>query len=88
MNTTDTPAKIREMASELTDEALSLTWMTTETATYTPEIGLLRSWLQEELFDRLGEDLFDEWVVDFDENDRGADPMKYFTQLPEAGRRR
>ena len=88
MTTTDTPAKIREMAAELTDEALSLAWMTAEVAAYSPEIGLLRTWLQEELFDRLGEDLFDEWVVDFDEDDRGADPMKYFTRLPESSRRR
>lgn len=88
MNLTDTPAKIREMAAELTDEALSLAWMTAEVADYTPEIGLLRTWLQDELFDRLGEDLFDEWVVDFDENDHGANPMKYFTRLPETNRRR
>lgn len=64
--------KIAAMAAKLSDEALCLAWMGTEGKPGTQELALVRGWIMDELNARLGDDLFDEWLI-ADEN-----PLAYF----------
>ncbi|MEU1044014.1 hypothetical protein ABZ400_02505 [Streptomyces sp. NPDC005897] len=69
-------AKVAEMSAKLTDEALCLAWMATEGKAATQELALVRGWLMDELNRRLGDDLFDQWLVDVDDNG-GVNPLAY-----------
>lgn len=71
-------AKVAEMAAKLTDEALCLAWMGTEGKPVTEETAIVRGWLMEEIHNRLGDDLFDDWLVDVDDNGNGVNPLAYF----------
>jgi hypothetical protein len=68
--------KAAEMAAKLTDEALRIAWMATETQPVTEELALVRGWLMDELNKRLGDDLFDEWLMAPD----APNPLAYFTR--------
>jgi hypothetical protein len=74
MNTTreQAEAKVQAMAAKLSDEALCLAWMATEDQPVTQELAITRGWIMDELNRRLGDDLFDEWLI-ADEN-----PLAYF----------
>ncbi|MEV4227266.1 hypothetical protein AB0J81_09180 [Streptomyces bobili] len=67
-----------EMAANLNDESLCIAWMITDSAAVTEELAITRGWLLDELHKRLGDDLFDEWLVDVDENGKGVDPVSFF----------
>ncbi|MFD6361234.1 hypothetical protein ACFWFX_15455 [Streptomyces roseolus] len=69
---------VAEMAVKLTDEALCLAWMATEGRQMTKELALTRGWLMDELNRRLGNDLFDEWLINVDEDGNGVSPLAYF----------
>lgn len=64
--------KVAAMSAKLTDEALCFAWMGTEGKPVTKELATVRGWLMDELNRRLGDDLFDEWLI-ADEN-----PLSYF----------
>jgi len=64
------------MAANLNDEALCLAWMATEGKAATKELAIVRGWLMEELNARLGDDLFDEWLM---ADEDGVNPLAYFT---------
>lgn len=65
-------AKVAAMTAKLTNEALCLAWMATEDQPVTEELAITRGWILDELHKRLGDDLFDEWLI-ADEN-----PLAYF----------
>jgi hypothetical protein len=67
-------AKVRAMAAKLSTEVLCLAWMATEGKPGTQELALTRGWIMDELNRRLGDDLFDEWLIS-DEN-----PLAYFAK--------
>lgn len=69
-------AKAQAMAANLTDEALCLAWAATEGKPATRELALVRGWLMDELNARLGDDLFDEWLM---ADEDGLNPLAYFT---------
>lgn len=71
-------AKVQSMAAKLNDDALCLAWMATEGKPGTQELALVRGWIMTELNNRLGDDLFDEWLVDVDDNGDGVNPLAYF----------
>lgn len=77
-------AEMREMTAGLTDESLCIAWMATEGATVTKELSLVRGWILDELHTRLGDDLFDEWLVAVDDNGEGVNPLAYFQRKPPA----
>lgn len=56
-------ANVAEMAAALSDEALCLAWMATEGKPATQELALVRGWIMADLNKRLGDDLFDEWLM-------------------------
>lgn len=56
-------AKVAAMAAKLSDEALCLAWMATEGKPATEELAITRGWIMAELNKRLGDDLFDEWLM-------------------------
>jgi hypothetical protein len=66
-----------EMVARLNDEALCIAWMVTETQPATQELAITRGWMLDELHKRLGDDLFDEWLVDVDDNGKGVDPLPF-----------
>lgn len=66
------------LAASLNDESLCIAWTITESATVTEELALTRGWLLDELHKRLGDDLFDEWLVAVDDNGKGLDPLSFF----------
>ncbi|MGW0468278.1 hypothetical protein ACWDX6_23885 [Streptomyces sp. NPDC003027] len=66
------------MAAKLTTEALCLAWMGTEGKPVTEEVAMVRGWLMNELNRRLGDDLFDEWLIDVDDEGNGVSPLAYF----------
>lgn len=68
--------KVAAMASKLSDEALCLAWAATESKPATRELALVRGWLMDELNARLGDDLFDEWLM---ADEDGVNPLAYFT---------
>lgn len=70
-------AEVAEMAAKLTDEALCLAWMGTEGKPVTQESALVRGWIMGELNKRLGDDLFDEWLMDVDNDGKGVNPLAY-----------
>jgi hypothetical protein len=70
--------QVAAMSAQLTDEALCLAWMATERKAVTQESALVRGWIQSELHNRLGDDLFDEWLVDIDDSGNGVNPLAYF----------
>lgn len=72
-------ATITAMASDLTDEALCLAWMATENKPVTQELAIVRGWLMDEINERLGDPLFDEWLMDVDDNGDGVNPLAYLT---------
>ncbi|MDQ0809790.1 hypothetical protein QFZ63_001504 [Streptomyces sp. B3I7] len=72
-------ATVQAMASKLTDEALSLAWMGTEGKPVTKELALVRGWLMDELNQRLGDDLFDEWLAG-DDDGNSVNPIAYLTK--------
>jgi hypothetical protein len=69
--------KVRAMAYKLTDEALCLAWMGTEGKPATKELAIVRGWIMDELNRRLGDDLFDEWLTDVDDDGNGVNPLTY-----------
>jgi hypothetical protein len=71
-------AKVQAMAAKLSDEALCLAWMATETQPATQELAITRGWLMDELHNRLGDDAFDEWLTAVDDNGNGLNPLAYF----------
>lgn len=71
-------AKVRAMTAKLTDEALCLAWMATEGKPATQELAITRGWIMDELNRRLGDDPFDEWLMDIDDNGAGVNPLAYF----------
>ena len=68
--------KVAAMAAKLTDEALCLAWMGTEGKPVTQELALVRGWMMDELNERLGDDLFDEWLAG-DENGDALNPLAF-----------
>lgn len=70
--------KAQAMAAKLSDEALCLAWMATEGKPGTQELAMVRGWITTELNKRLGDDLFDEWLVNVDDNGIGVNPLAYF----------
>jgi NTP pyrophosphatase (non-canonical NTP hydrolase) len=68
---------VATMAAKLTDEALCLAWMATEGKPVTQELAIVRGWMMDELNKRLGDDLFDEWLVDIDDSGNGVNPLAY-----------
>lgn len=81
MNTTvreQAETKVAAMAAKLSNEALCLAWMATEGQPATQELAITRGWMTDELHKRLGDDLFDEWLVAFDENGNGLNPLTFF----------
>jgi hypothetical protein len=78
-------AKVAAMATNLNDEALCIAWTITETQPVTKELALTRGWLLDELHKRLGDDLFDEWLIAVDENGKGVDPQSFLARRESAG---
>ncbi|MCT9092821.1 hypothetical protein N4G70_28705 [Streptomyces sp. ASQP_92] len=72
--------QVAAMSAKLTDEALCLAWMATEGRPVTQESALVRGWLMNELNKRLGDDLFDQWLMDVDDagDGDGVNPLAYF----------
>ncbi|MFE7233927.1 hypothetical protein ACFVAF_25320 [Streptomyces sp. NPDC057596] len=70
--------KVAAMAANLNDEALCLAWMATEDKPATKELAIVRGWLMDELHRRLGDDLFDEWLMAVDENGDAPNPLAFF----------
>lgn len=79
-NSEQATAKVLAMAARLTDEALCLAWMATEGKPVTEELAMVRGWLMDVLNERLGDDLFDEWLTAVDDNGNGLNPIAYFTR--------
>lgn len=71
-------AKGAEMTAKLSDEALCIAWTATEGQPVTEELAVTRGWMLDELHTRLGDDLFDEWLVDVDDNGNSVNPLAYF----------
>lgn len=46
-------AKVQAMAAKLTDEALCIAWMATETQPVTEELAITRGWIMDELERRM-----------------------------------
>jgi hypothetical protein len=69
--------KVAAMSAKLTDEALCLAWMGTEGKPVTKELAIVRGWIMDELNRRLGDDLFDEWLMDADADGNGVNPLAY-----------
>ena len=69
--------EIAAMGRQLSDEALCLAWMLTESKAVTQELAIVRGWLMDELHERLGDDLFDEWLMAVDGNGDGVNPLVY-----------
>jgi hypothetical protein len=68
---------VQAMAAKLTDEALCLAWMGTEGKPATKELAIVRGWIMDELNARLGDDLFDEWLIAAGEDGNGVNPLAY-----------
>lgn len=71
-------AKAAAMTAKLSDEALCLAWMATESQPVTQELAITRGWMLDELNTRLGDDLFDEWLFTVDENGETPNPLAFF----------
>lgn len=74
-------ANVVAMAANLNDEALCLAWMATEGKPVTQELALVRGWLMDELNARLGDDLFDEWLMADDESGNSVTPLAFFGRI-------
>lgn|SRR5690349_19402842 len=70
-------AKGAEMVARLNDEALCIAWTITETQPATEELAITRGWMLDELHKRLGDDLFDEWLMAVDDNGTGVSPAPF-----------
>jgi hypothetical protein len=53
---------VQEKISRMSDEALSVTWLTSETLPMSEELAVTRGWLIDELEKRMGPDKFDAWL--------------------------
>lgn len=71
-------AKGLTLAASLNDESLCIAWMITEAQPVTEELAIMRGWMLDELHTRLGDDLFDEWLVAVGEDGKGVDPLSFF----------
>jgi hypothetical protein len=75
----DATATVQALAANLTDEALCLAWMGTEGKPVTKELAIVRGWVMDELNERLGNDLFDEWLAG-DENGDTLNPLAFLNR--------
>ena len=75
MDATAQVKKVQQMAAKLSDEALCLAWMATEGKPATKELAIVRGWLMDEINTRLGDNLFDEWLM---ADEDGLNPLAYF----------
>ena len=75
-------AKAAAMTRRLTDEALAMAWMSTEAGPITPEVAMVRGWMMDEIQARLGDDLFDAWLMDEDTDGSTTNPIDYLTRRP------
>jgi hypothetical protein len=83
MNTTarqQAAAKAATMTAKLSDEALAMAWMATETGPITEESAMVRGWMMDELQKRIGDDLFDAWLMDEDAEGSTANPAAYLAR--------
>ena len=72
-------ARVAALAANLNDESLCLAWALTEAPQpVTEELAITRGWIMDELHRRLGDDLFDEWLMTVDEDGKGVDPLPFF----------
>ncbi|MDI3408370.1 ATP-binding protein [Streptomyces cavernicola] len=72
--------RVRRMAADLNNEALCMAWRATEGAGVTKEVALVRGWIMDEFQARLGDDLFDEWLMSVDADGNSPDPLAFFEQ--------
>jgi len=80
INSEQAKAKVLAMAARLSNEALCMSWMATEGKPVTEELAMVRGWLMDVLNERLGDDLFDEWLMAVDDDGNGLDPIAYFNR--------
>lgn len=73
---------VAAMAAKLNDEALSMAWMATEGQPVTNELAMVRGWIMDELNRRLGDNLFDEWLMAVGETGEGEDPPAFLSRKP------
>jgi hypothetical protein len=73
-------AKVATMAVSLSDEALRLAWVATEGKSVTQELAIVRGWIVDEFNRRLGDDLFDEWLMTVNENGDSPNPLAFFAR--------
>ena len=71
---------VQAMAAKLSNEALCLAWMATEGKPVTQELAIVRGWIMDELNVRLGNDLFDEWLINTDTDGNGVNPLAYLAR--------
>ncbi|WP_332758306.1 hypothetical protein [Streptomyces sp. MT206] len=76
-------AEVAVMAARLSDEALCLGWAATEGRAATKELALVRGWIMAEFHRRLGDDLFDEWLMAVDESGGTPDPGAFLARKGE-----
>jgi hypothetical protein len=69
--------KARQMTAQLTAEALSAAVIAVQNAQPSPARNIINDWLDEELLRRMGEDAYDTYLFDYDEDDNPASPLKY-----------
>ncbi|MDI3390037.1 hypothetical protein QIS99_28160 [Streptomyces sp. B-S-A8] len=73
--------RVRRMATGLNSEAaLCMAWMATEGRGGTQEVALVRGWIMDEFQARLGDDLFDEWLMTVDADGNSLDRLAFFEQ--------
>jgi len=77
MNVTAANTQARKMTAQLTPEALSVAITAVQNAQPSPARNIVNDWLDEELLRRIGEDAYDTYLFDYDEDDNPASPLKY-----------
>jgi hypothetical protein len=73
-------AKAATMTARLSNEALAQAWMVTEIGPITAESAMVRGWMMDEIQTRIGDDLFDEWLMNETADGSTPDPITYLTR--------
>lgn len=74
---TATAEQVADFMQRLSSRELSRLWVEVAEMTASTEVSMVQDWISDEVLRRVGDDLFDAWLLDFDEDGNPVAPIEY-----------
>lgn len=74
---TATAEQVADFMQRLSNRELSELWTEVAEMTASTEVNMVQDWVSDEVLRRVGDDLFDTWLLDFDADGNPVAPIEY-----------